>query len=190
MTFVYYLISSASSSNTFSSTPSTTTTNTTTTSMAVSSPGMSPSTSSSTAATSPTPSFYPTTPNLPQLASVNLAMSTTPSSSKPTIAMAVTSRGNHTPTPQASCTTTPSLATPISFSAVTSTHERCDLFDEMDTLPLPQYPDCPACRVNFDFPCFATPCMESGEWFHNGCVSDHNCLSDTEDDNASYADLD
>ena len=32
--------------------------------------------------------------------------------------------------------------------------------------------------------------MECGQWFHNGCVSDHNCLSDTDDDYASYADLD
>ena len=152
---------------------------------------MSPVTSSSTAVTSSTPS----TSNQPPLASVNLTMPSTPCSSQPTIAMAVTSASNYTPTPQAGvtparCTTTPSLATPISFPAVTSTHERCDLFDEMDTPPLPQYPDCSACRVNFDFPCFATPCMECGLWFHNGCVSEHNCGSETDDDLDSYADLD
>ena len=55
----------------------------------------------------------------------------------------------------------------------------------MDTLPLPQYPDCPACRENFDFPCFATPCLQCGEWFHNGCVDNHNCdvnENDSDDD--------
>ena len=143
--------------------------------MAVSSLGMSPVRSSSTADTSPSP--------MPSYSPTN------------SIAMADTSLGYHTPTQQAgvtpaSCSTTPSLSTPISFPAVTSTHERCDLFDEMDTLPLPQYPDCSACRVNFDFPCFATPCMECGLWFHNGCVSEHNCGSETDDDFDSYTDLD
>ena len=142
--------------------------------MAVSSLGMSPVRSSSTAVTSPSPmpSYSPTNSNQPSNASVYLAKPST----QQTIAMAVTSLVNNTHTQQAGvtparCTTTPSLSTPISFPAVTSTHERCDLFDEMDTLPLPQYPDCSACRVNFDFPCFATPCMECGLWFHNGCVT-------------------
>jgi hypothetical protein len=182
--------SSPSSPSTTSSTPITTTT--TTTSMAASSLGMSPVISSSTAVTSSMPSFYQSTApsHQPTLAPVNLAMASTTSPSQPTIATAVTSPGNCTPTTEAQCSTTPSLATPISFPAVTSSHERCDLFDEMDTLPLPQYPDCSACRENFNFPCFATPCIECGEWFHNGCVIDHSCGSDTDDDFASYADLD
>jgi hypothetical protein len=81
------------------------------------------------------------------------------------------------------------MDTPISFPVVTSTHERCDLFADMDTLPLPQYPDCCACRINFDFPCFATPCMECGLWFHNECVDGHKCESDTDDDHANDEDI-
>ena len=45
----------------------------------------------------------------------------------------------------------------------------------MDTMPLPQYPDCSVCHVDFDFPCFATPCLQCGEWFHTGCVDNHDC---------------
>ena len=59
----------------------------------------------------------------------------------------------------------------------------------MDTLPLPQYPDCSVCRIDFDFPCFATPCMEWGLWFHNDCVDDHKCESDTDDDHATDEDF-
>ena len=76
---------------------------------------------------------------------------------------------------QAKCMTTPSLNTPISFPAVTSTYARCDLFANMDTLPLPQYSDCSVCQLNFNFPLFATPCIECGLWFHNECVDGHNC---------------
>ena len=108
-----------------------------------------------------------------------------------TLATAVTSPSNFSTTQQATqarCTTTPSVDTPISFPAVTSNYERCDLFADMDTLPLPQYPDCSACRVNFDFPCFATPCMECGLWFHNDCVSDHRCEIDSDDGHATNTD--
>ena len=63
----------------------------------------------------------------------------------------------------------------------------------MGTMPLPQYPDCPACHVDFDFPCFATPCLQCGEWFHNGCVDNHNCdvnENDSDDDeHASVKDV-
>ena len=63
----------------------------------------------------------------------------------------------------------------------------------MDTMPLPQYPDCPACHVDLDFPCFATTCLQFGEWLHNGCVDNHNCdmnENDSDDDeNASFKDF-
>ena len=87
-------------------------------------------------------------------------------------------------------TTTSSFETPIPFPTVTSTEERCELFSEMDALPLPEYPDCSACGIDFDFPCFATPCMECGMWFHNGCVGNHSCVIEEDDDFARITDLD
>ena len=110
-----------------------------------------------------------------------------------TLAMAATSLGNFPTTKQvtqARCMTTPSLDAAISFPAVTSTHARCDLFADMNTLPPPQYPDCSACWINFDFPCYATPCMECGLGFHNECVDGHECETDTDDDYANEEDID
>ena len=92
----------------------------------------------------------------------------------------------------ASCSTTPSLSAPIPSilpQAVTSLPD--DRYERytLDTMPLPTHPDCPTCFRNFDFPCYATPCLVCGLWFHNDCFGDHYCsISDSDDDSASETD--
>ena len=155
------------------------------TSRAASSSSLTCNTTSSQAVTSPMMSL--STNCQPIFTMTSTICSTTqvaisPSSSSPIIQHAV-----FTP---ASCITTPSLSpipiSSVSFQAVTSSPvERYTL----ETMPLPQYPECPVCYRNFDFPCYATPCLVCGLWFHNDCYGGHHCsVSDDDDDYDSETD--
>ena len=85
----------------------------------------------------------------------------------------------------ASCTTSSALLTPIPSiqDSLPGGHPPVPRFT-LETMPPPQDPDCPACYQDYGFPCYATPCLECGLYFHNDCYGDHYCtISDSDDDN-------
>ena len=88
----------------------------------------------------------------------------------------------------ASCTTSSALSTPImSIPSLYGGHPPSPRFT-LETMPPPQDPDCPACYQNFGFPCYATPCLACGLYFHSQCYNDHYCsISDSASDDDNYA---
>ena len=91
-----------------------------------------------------------------------------------------------------SCSTTQAVVTPVvsPLQAVTTPAGggREDQFT-MDTMPQ-QEGYCCECEKNFDFPCYASPCLGCGFWYHTDCYDKHSCSDVSDGDDSSDQDLD
>ena len=88
---------------------------------------------------------------------------------------------SHTPSTQAVVTPAPPLASQSYSEDPPAVQYRQEQFT-METMPQ-QEGFCCGCDVDFAFPCYASPCLVCGLWYHEQCYDRHAC-SDVDDDDS------